>query len=44
MKQNVSKINVGITRNADVSVKSIIYVKMNMFGILLHVILKMENI
>ena len=44
MKQNVSKINVGITRNADVSVNSIIYVKMNMFGILLHVILKMENI
>ena len=44
MKQNVSKINVGITINADVSVKSIIYVKMNMFGILLHVILKMENI
>ena len=44
MKQNVSKINIGITINADVSVKSIIYVKMNMFGILLHVILKMENI
>ena len=44
MKQNVSKINDGITINVDVSVKSIIYVKMNMFGILLHVILKMENI
>ena len=44
MEQNVSKINGGITINVDVSVKSIIYVKMNMFEILLHVILKMENI
>ena len=44
MKQNVSQINFGITINVDVSVKNIMYVKKNMFGILLHVIVKMENI
>ena len=43
MKQNVSQINGGITINVDLSVKSIIYVK-KMFGILLHVIVKTENI
>ena len=44
MKQNVSQVNGGITANVDVSVKKIIYVKKIMFGILLHVIVKMENI
>ena len=38
-----SNSNGGITINYDASVKSI-YVKKNMFGILLHVIVKMENI
>ena len=41
MKQNASQINGGITINFDVSA-NIIYVKM--FKILLHVILKVENI
>ena len=44
MKQNVSEINGRITINVDVSVKNIIYVKNIMFGILLHVLVKMENI
>ena len=44
MKQNVSQINGGITINVDVSVKKLIYVKKIMFGILLHVIVKMESI
>ena len=44
MEQIVSQISGGITINVDVSVKNIIYVKMIMFGILLHVIVKMENI
>ena len=44
MEQNVIQINGGITINVDVSVKNIIYVKMIMFGVLLHVIVKMENI
>ena len=44
MKQNVSQINGGITIIVDASVKHIIYVKKIMFGIVLHVILKMENI
>ena len=44
MKQNVSQINGGITIIVDASVKNIIYVKKIMFGIVLNVILKMENI
>ena len=44
MEQNVIQINGGITINVDVSVKNIIYVKKNMFGILVHVFMKMENI
>ena len=43
MEQNVTQLNGGITINVDVSVKNI-YVKKIMFGILLHVIVKMENI
>ena len=44
MEQNVSQVNGGRTINVDVSVKNIIYVKMIMFRILLHVIVKTENI
>ena len=44
MEQNVIQINGAITINVCVNVKNIIYVKMIMFGILLHVIVKMENI
>ena len=44
MEQNVSQINGGILINGDVSVKKFMYVKKNMFGILVHVFVKMENI
>ena len=44
MEENVIQINGGIMINVDVSVKNIIYVKKIMFGILLHVIVKLENI
>ena len=44
MEENVIQINGGIMINVDVSVKSIIYVKKVMFRILLHVIVKIENI
>ena len=44
MKVNVIQINVGIMINVDVSVKNVMYVKKIMFGILLHVIVKMKNI
>ena len=44
MEENVIQINDGIMRNAKVNVKNIRYVKKIMFGILLHVIVKMENI
>ena len=41
---NVSQINCGITINVNANLKNIIYVKKIMFGILLHVVVKMENI
>ena len=44
MEKLVIQINGGITINADVSVKNDVYVKKIMFGILLHVIVGMENI
>ena len=42
--KNVIQINGGITLNVDLSVKNVIYVNKIMFGILLHVVVKMENI
>ena len=44
MERNVIEIIGGIMINADVSVNKIMYVKKIMFGIMLHVIVKMENI
>ena len=44
MEENVILTNGGITANVDVNVKNVIYVKKIMFGILLHVIVEMENI
>ena len=43
MDQNVIQINGGMTINVDVSIKNI-YVKKNMFGILVNVFVKMEYI
>ena len=42
--KNVIQINGEIMINVDVSVKKLMYVKKIMFGILVHVTLKMENI
>ena len=44
MEENVIQVNGGIMINFDVSVKNVMYVEKIMFGILLHVIGKMENI
>ena len=44
MEQNESQVNGGITINVDVCVKKLMYVKKNLFGILVHVFSKMENI
>ena len=44
MEENLIQINGVIMINVDVSVKNIIYVEKIMFGILLHVIVKMKNI
>ena len=44
MEENVIQIKIGITTNADASVKNIIYVKKNIFGIVLPVMSNMINI
>ena len=44
MEQNVIQINGGIITNVDVSVKSIIYMKNIIYGILVDVFVKMEKI
>ena len=44
MKENVIQIKGGITINVDVSLKNVMFVKKNVFGILIHVVVKMENI
>ena len=43
MAENVIQINGGIMINVNVSVKSVMYMKKIIFGILLHVVVKMEN-
>ena len=44
MEENVIQVNGEIMINVDVIVKNVMYVKKIMFGNLLHVIVKMENI
>ena len=44
MEENVIPINGGIMINVDVSVKSVMYAKKIVFAILLHVVVKIENI
>ena len=44
MEENVIQINDGIATNANVSVKNVKYVKKIIFGMLLHVAAKLENI
>ena len=44
MEENVTRINGRITINVDMSVKNVVRVKKIIFGILLHVVVKMKNI
>ena len=44
MEENITQINLGIMIYVDANVKNDMYVKKIMFGILLHVIVEMENI
>ena len=44
MEKNVIQINGRIMINVDVSVKKLMYVKKFIFGILVNVFVKMENI
>ena len=41
--KNVIQINGGIIINVDVIVKNVLYMKMTMFRILLHAVLKIKN-
>ena len=44
MEENVVQINGGITIKVDASVENVMYVKYIVFGILLHLLVKMGNI
>ena len=44
MEVNLIQINGVIKINVDVSVKNVVYVKIIILGILLHVVVKMEDI
>ena len=44
MVENITQIKCRIKINVDASVKNIIYVKKILFGILLHVVVKVVNI
>ena len=44
MKEIVIKVNDAITINVDVNVKKVMHMKKIIFGILLHVFVKMKNI
>ena len=44
LKEIEIQINAGIMINVNMSVKNVMYVRKIMFGIMLHVIVKMENI
>ena len=44
MEENVIQIKSGITINVELNVKSRIYEKKIMFGIVLHIVVKMDNI
>ena len=44
MEENVTQIIGGITINVHVSVRNIVYMKKLVFGILLHVVVKTENV
>ena len=44
MGENVTHISSGIAINVDVCVKNVMCVKKNIFGILLDLVVKMENI
>ena len=43
MQENLIQINCGITVNVNVSVKNFVYMKKIIFGILLHVVVKMQK-
>ena len=44
IEKNVAQINGRMTKNVDMSVKNVMYVKKIIFEILLHVVIKIENI
>ena len=43
MEENIIQVKSGKTMNVDVNMKTIIYVKNTIFGILIHVVVKIES-
>ena len=44
IEKDVAQVNGRMTKNVDMSVKNVMYVKKIIFEILLHVVVKIENI
>ena len=44
IEKDVAQINGRMTKNVDMSVKNVMYVKKIIFEILIHVVIKIENI
>ena len=43
VEENIIQVKSGKTMNVDVNIKTIIYVKNTIFGILIHVVVKIES-
>ena len=43
MEENIIQVKSGKTMNVDVNMKTIIYMKNTIFGILIHVVVKIES-
>ena len=44
VEENIIQVKSGKTMNVDVNMKTIIYVKNTIFGILIHVVVKIESV
>ena len=44
VEENIIQVKSGKTMNVDVNIKTIIYVKNTIFGILIHVVVKIESV
>ena len=44
VEENIIQVKSGKTMNVDVNIKTIIYVKNTIFGILIHVVVKIKSV